>query len=233
MVARSKPYGGIATISVKRSNDLVYQSLRKAISSGTLPPGRRLIEMQLADQLGVSRAPLREAVRVLEREGLITRLPRRGMIVAVLTRTDIAETYGLRTALECWAVRIACERITPVSLRKLENQVKAIETSSSAGNLGLLRDEDVLFHKTICELSGNRRLMDVWLSNLAQIQLLSAQSLDAMHSDLDLVPRRHQLIADAIAARDADLAETRVREHILTAAGRILEAMPDQPRVRE
>ena len=106
-----------------RAHREVYEALRRAITSGDLVPGQRLVEATLANQLGVSRAPLREAIGVLERDGLISRLPRRGMVVSVLSRRDVVEIYGLRTALETWAIARACEEASAEEVAGLESIV--------------------------------------------------------------------------------------------------------------
>lgn len=93
-------YGGILAIPTRTTNDLVYERLKEAIVTGALPPGHRIIEERIVARLGVSRAPLREAMRLLAHEGLIQRTPRRGAYVAVLFREDAVELYEFRMALK-------------------------------------------------------------------------------------------------------------------------------------
>jgi DNA-binding GntR family transcriptional regulator len=123
-------FADLPTLTVEALNERVCQTLRDAIVTGKLAPGQRLVEEALAERLGVSRAPIREALAALQREGLVTCLPSRGVMVTVLTRRDVREIYGLRTALECWAVREACRIATPEQLETLAPLVAYMERSS-------------------------------------------------------------------------------------------------------
>lgn len=218
-------YGGLQSVTVETSTEVVYTNLHDAITSGALVPGQRLIEARLAERMGVSRAPLREAMQKLAGEGLLENLPRRGVVVAILRRADAAEIYGLRTALECWAAREACRRATESELGSLTALIHEMETSSDASNVELLSGEDVTFHRRICEIAGNRRLLRAWTANLSQIRLLSRQVLGTLYADLHQVPQRHERIITAVSERQPDAAERLVREHIESVAARVLEAM--------
>src|SRR5690606_27892766 len=131
------PYQHIPALEVDILNDRVYEVLRNAIMSGALAQGERLVETQLSEKLGVSRGPLREAIRRLEHDGLVTSIPRRGVTVTVLSRNDVEEIYGLRTALECGAIRIACTKATASDLQELETLVNQMKLAS-------VEDEKVL-----------------------------------------------------------------------------------------
>jgi DNA-binding GntR family transcriptional regulator len=222
-----KDYPDLAAIAPETSADLVYASLRAAITNGTLVPGQRLVETRLAEQLGVSRAPLREAIRVLTTEGLLTNVPRRGVTVALMRRGDVAEIYGLRVALESWAAREACRLATESDLEALASLVAEMERSSEVADIDRLSGSDVTFHRRICEIAGNHRLLRVWTGNLGQIRLLSRQVIGTLYADLHQVPRRHEQILEALRQRSPDLAETLVREHIESVAARISARMAD------
>lgn len=226
MQAAAEDYNSLQTLTVERSNDLAYERLRDAITSGALEPGRRLVESRLAARLGVSRAPVREAIRVLEREGLVRSVPRRGVTVTVLSKDDVREIYGLRAALECAAVRDAARNATPELLARLTTLVEAMHRGSRANDLELLAAEDVAFHSAICEFAGNARLHRVWSGIHAQIRLLSRQVIGTLYSDLTPIPHRHELILDAIRAGDMDVAERTIREHVSSVADRIVAAFP-------
>lgn len=185
-------------------------------------PGQRLIEARLADTLGVSRAPLREAIKLLEFEGLITRLPRRGIIVSVLSHKDVEEIYELRLALESWAIREVCYHLQPADLRAFDAIIEEMASAAAAGDIEGLSKDDVAFHRTLCHLAGNERLLRVWHSNLGQLRLLSNQSTEAMKPNLTDLVSRHQAIRDAIAFGDVDAAQRVLREHIESAAERTL-----------
>lgn len=218
-------YAGLQSVTVETSTELVYTNLHHAITSGALVPGQRLIEARLAERMGVSRAPLREAMQRLGTEGLLENLPRRGVVVAILRRADAAEIYGLRIALESWAAREACRLATESDLEGLTALIHEMETSSNASNVELLSGEDVTFHRRLCEISANTRLLRAWTANLSQIRLLSRQVLGTLYADLHQVPQRHERIITAVSERQPDAAERLVREHIESVAARVLEAM--------
>jgi DNA-binding GntR family transcriptional regulator len=227
MVNSPDDYPGVPAVALETSADLVYASLRRAITDGTLVPGQRLIEARLAERLGVSRAPLREAMRVLASEGLVNNVPRRGVIVAILRKADAAEIYGLRIALETWAAREACRLASEADLAALRALVAEMEQSSEANDLEVLSGNDVIFHRRICEIAANHRLLRVWTGIHSQIRLLSRQVIGTLYADLHAVPKRHELIVEAIAERNPVLVETLVREHIESVAARILAQMTE------
>jgi DNA-binding GntR family transcriptional regulator len=227
MSADAAPYAGLPTLAVEALNERVCQVLRDAIVTGALPPGQRLVEARLAEHLGVSRAPIREALRVLQREGLVTSLPARGVVVTVLTKRDVREIYGLRTALECWAVREACVKASPTQIKQIATLIEEMDQASLRNDADLLAAEDVRFHSLIFEISGNNRLLQVSSTILSQIRLLSTQVVHTLYTDLRLIPDRHHIILDAIRSGDADTAERCVRDHITSVADLIVAAFPD------
>jgi DNA-binding GntR family transcriptional regulator len=220
-------YPGVPAVTLETSADLVYANLRRAITNGTLMPGQRLVEARLAERLGVSRAPLREAMRVLASEGLVSNVPRRGVMVAILRKSDAAEIYGLRIALETWAAREACRLASEADVAALRTLLAEMERSSEANDVEVLSGTDVIFHRRICEIAGNHRLLRVWTGILSQIRLLSRQVIVTLYADLHDVPKRHELIVEAIAQRNPVLVETLVREHIESVAARILAQMTE------
>lgn len=205
-----------------RVNREVYEALRRAITSGELSPGQRLVEETLANQLGVSRAPLREAIGSLERDGLISRLPRRGIVVSVLSRRDVIEIYDLRKALETWAIAKACEEASAEEVAGLDSIVDDMRHAVDAGDMKRVADRDVAFHRALCTLSHNERLVAAWNSNYSQIQILSNQSSAERKLYVRQFPSRHRLIVRAIARRNGDAARQVIYEHIQSAARRTL-----------
>ena len=161
-------YDTLHVLTVGRSNDLVYDRLRAAIISGELQPGQRLVEARLGERLGLSRAPVRDAMRLLERDGLVQSLPRRGAVVVTLNRHDVREIYGLRAALECAAIRDVTINATPEFLAQLEVLIEAMQRESHASDVALLSGDDVAFHSAICKFPGNARLFSAWTGIHAQ-----------------------------------------------------------------
>lgn len=112
--------------------DVVFNTLRTSILTGELKPGERLMEIHLADKLGVSRTPIREAIRKLELEGLVTMIPRRGAEVAQITEKNLRDVLEVRRALDALAVELACERITEDELAELKKRVRTSNWKQSA-----------------------------------------------------------------------------------------------------
>jgi len=138
--------------------DVVFNTLRQAILKGELKPGERLLEIALAERLGVSRTPVREAMRKLEQEGLVVMIPRRGAQVASITEKDLNDVLEVRIALENVAIEKACKLITEEELGRLWVAAKEFEKTKAEGNLVRLAEADVAFHEIIYQASDNKRL---------------------------------------------------------------------------
>ena len=129
--------------------DVVFNTLRQAILRGELQPGKRLMEIQLAQRLGVSRTPVREAIRKLELEGLVLMIPRRGAEVAEITRQDLEDVLEVRAALEELAVKDACEHITDEQLQDLKKAANEFKRSLEGTDLVACAEADIHFHEII------------------------------------------------------------------------------------
>src|SRR4051794_15922744 len=128
-----------------------YDVLRAAILSGRLGPGARLVEADIARQMAISRSPVREAVRKLEREGMVEYKPRRGTVVVGLSRADVADAYQLRAHLEGYGARLAATRATDAQLSELAMFIERMRDCAVAGDLAALVAADVEFHRSLCE----------------------------------------------------------------------------------
>lgn len=221
------PHEALLTITVEALAERVSKGLRDAIVNGALRPGERLVEERIAAQMGVSRAPVREALLILEREGLITSLPRRGVTVAVLTQQDVQEIYGFRSALECQAGRGACRKITADDVEELLALTGGMRQSDVASDRQKLAAEDFAFHQRIFEISGNGRLLKAWLGIMSQVRLLQRHVLAAYGVDVGEMARRHEAIVDALRSGDPDTAERCLRDHIEKTAHEVFELFPD------
>ena len=131
--------------------DVVFETLRAAILKGDLKPGERLMEIQLAEKLGVSRTPIREAIRMLEQEGLAVTMPRKGAEVARMTLKDMENVLEIRASLDELAARLACDRITDGQLARLREVKDAFTESTATGDVRHLAEADVRFHDIIYE----------------------------------------------------------------------------------
>ncbi len=147
--------------------DVVFQTLRQAILYGELKPGERLMEIHLAERLGVSRTPIREAIRKLELEGLVEMIPRRGAVVASITEKDLKDVLEVRRTLELLACDVACERITPELLEELKEAKEEFGYLKETEDVNRLADADVRFHEIIYMATGNDRLISI-LNNLRE-----------------------------------------------------------------
>ena len=147
--------------------DVVYNTLREAILKGELKPGERLMELQLASKLGVSRTPIREAIRMLELEGLAVTIPRKGAEVAKMTVKDMEDVLEVREALDELAAKIACNKITEEQLQTLSKVKDAFEESTKTTDIKQIAMYDEKFHDVIYESTGNVRLVNL-LNNLRE-----------------------------------------------------------------
>ena len=147
--------------------DVVFNTLRQAILRGELKPGERLMEIQLANKLGVSRTPIREAIRKLELEGLVLMIPRRGAEVAEITEKSLRDVLEVRGALEELAVKLACQKITDEQIQELRAAEKEFEQALNSGDVTVYAEADVKFHDIIYRATDNQRLIQL-LFNLRE-----------------------------------------------------------------
>ena len=147
--------------------DVVFQTLRQAILRGELKPGERLMEIQLANKLGVSRTPIREAIRKLELEGLVLMIPRKGAEVAEITEKNLRDVLEVRCALEELAVQLACDRIDKQGIRDLQQAAKNFESVLDSADITKIAEADVAFHDIIYMATDNKRLIQL-LNNLRE-----------------------------------------------------------------
>ena len=193
--------------------DVVFNTLREAILKGDLEPGERLMEIALANRLGVSRTPIREAIRKLELEGLVVMIPRRGAQVASITKKDLQDVLEVRSSLEVLATELACERINAEQLDALKGALNRFEEVLGSGDVSLIARADVDFHDVIFSSTGNARLVQI-LNNLReQMYRYRLEYLKDFSSHARLLEEHRQLM-EAIAARDQKNAAMIIKAHI-------------------
>ncbi|GFN21747.1 GntR family transcriptional regulator [Thermanaeromonas sp. C210] len=208
----------------KPLREIVFETLREAILSGQLKAGERLMEVQLAEEMGVSRTPVREAIRKLELEGLVVMVPRKGAYVAGISTKDITEVFEIRSALESLAAALACERITEEELEELERLLVQVAECAEKNDLETLIQVDTRFHNVLYRASRNERLAQI-INNLGdQIQRFRTTSL-ATPGRMKEALEEHKALVEAITARDVELAQRLAQEHIENAENRLMEAM--------
>jgi DNA-binding GntR family transcriptional regulator len=190
---------------------IVLRTLREAIVEGRLAPGEAVVEAQLSKQLGVSRAPLREALRSLENEGLVVSEPWHGAIVAPLTERGVNELQAFRRLLEVCAAELVLER-EDADIASLDAIVAEMERCAEASDIDCMNRADVQFHTRIVEMSGNHLLLDVWKSYVSPIRRALALR-NRENSDLESIVMMHRTLVAAFAARDVEAVKECYRTH--------------------
>ena len=213
----------------KPLRDVVFETLRDAIIKQVLKPGERLMEIQLADEMGVSRTPVREAIRKLELEGLVVMVPRKGAYVAGVSMKDIHEVYEVRAALEMLAVSLAAERITDEELDALERQVlreSEAEANADEHSLDNIIYIDSSFHDIIYQAAHNQRLVQFVNILQEQLQRFRAASLTRPGRSKTAL-EEHKQIVEALAERNGELAAKLAKEHIDNAESAMISGMEE------
>lgn len=208
----------------------VYAAIVARIHRGELRPGDRVSEADVADRLGISRAPVREAMSQLAHEGLIVRKPRSGSFIAELSQTDLEDIREARLLLECHAARRACLRITSEDAAELRALITAMATTAAdpdPDRWTATASLNAQFHQTVTRIAGNRVLERLWrgLDPLAWL-LAPASEPNWDHSPLDLVAR-HEMLLKALLSGDPDRAEAAFAAHIKNAAQRTAGLVPE------
>lgn len=209
--------------------DVVFRTLRQAILRGELKPGERLMEIRLANQLGVSRTPIREAIRMLELDGLVIMVPRKGAQVAQITEKDLNDVLEVRLGLEELAVKLACERITEEELRSLYQASRSFEKliEPETDDLQKLAQADVDFHDVIYQATNNERLIQL-LNNLReQMYRYRIEYLKDVKSRRSLV-EEHDALYERVKKRDLAGAQKMIREHIERQQESIMQTVHQQ-----
>ncbi|WP_213975042.1 GntR family transcriptional regulator [Tepidanaerobacter acetatoxydans] len=209
----SNRFSTIKLDNYKPLRDLVFAAMREAILSGKLKPGERLMEVQLAEEMGVSRTPVREAIRKLELEGLVVMVPRKGAYVAGLTLKDVAEVFEIRSSLEGLAAALAADRITDEEVEALDNILKEISEAVAKGDIDKVIKKDGEFHQILFSASRNSRLAQMINNLKEQIDRFRVQSF-SNPVRLKSVLSEHKEILDAIKQGDIENAEKLAKEHI-------------------
>jgi DNA-binding GntR family transcriptional regulator len=203
------------TISPPSLVELVAARLRTLVVSGTLQPGEHLVEERLTERFGISRPPLREALRLLQQEGLITRLPRRGVVVTPLTAEDVREIYSLRSALEHLAIELGVPVVDPARLEVLRSALAALDRAANQRDREALLDANLRFHQALCALPNHRRLLQAYQSLTLQLRLCMAMNIrfrEQLFGDFRENVARHRELFQLIEAGD--------RAAVLDALGR-------------
>lgn len=204
----------LSEIQIERRmlRDQVKSYLTGAILSGIYKPGERLVETRIAQQLGVSQAPVREAIRELELLGLLKSEPFRGASVRQLSTDELLEIYPVRAALEGVAARAAATRLTEDDFVHLAELLGKMLAAAATTDQRGFAEYNVAFHRVIVEASGNRTLINLWNT----LQLSTWTLFSVMHSGHDIMElaTRHRVVLEALRARDPLRAEQAIHSHL-------------------
>ena len=219
----------IGAIARGSAGERAYAILRESIVSAEVEPGRRLSENELADQLGISRTPVREALARLREDRLVAIVPQLGSFVTLISPGAIADAAFVREALECGAVRLTSERIGKTGLEDLHANIAAQERAENDGDAGAFDVLDEAFHRTLCEQSGHdiawslSRRANGHLDRIRRLSLPEAGYMAQMLSE-------HRSVVAAVADGDPDRAESELRHHlrmVLSSVPQIRAAHPE------
>ena len=193
--------------------DVVFNTLRQAILKGELKPGERLMEIQLADRLGVSRTPIREAIRKLELEGLVLMIPRKGAEVAQISEKSLRDVLEVRRSLEELAIELACQRMDEEQVGELERAQEAFREAIKEGNTMRIAELDENFHHVIFTGTGNDKLMQL-LNNLREQMYRYRVEYIKDAGKHQILVVEHERILKAVKEHHIGEAKAAIREHI-------------------
>ena len=193
--------------------DVVFNTLRQEILTGKLKPGERLMEIHLADKLGVSRTPIRESIRKLELEGLVIMIPRRGAEVAQITLKSLEDVMEVRRALDVLAIELACERMDEEAMSSLFHAYENFAVAVKTRDTRKIAAADVAFHDIIVQSTGNARLIQL-VSNLSEQMYRYRFEYLKDATSHEMLQREHKEMYESIMRKDKVSAAGVVRKHI-------------------
>ncbi|TDD67420.1 GntR family transcriptional regulator [Jiangella aurantiaca] len=205
---------GLRRVPSLSRREHVAEILREAITSGRLKPGDRLVELDLAAELGTSRAPIREALRQLEQEGLVASYPYRGSEVLGVSQDEVEQVLvPIRITLERFAFDKALDKLTDDDLAELQRLVDDMLVAASAGEAERLADLDIRFHELVITRSEQRHCLQMWKTIQPRVRAYFRRDAPA-HADTADVARQHQELLDVIRGGDRDAVLDAVERHI-------------------
>ncbi len=207
--------------------DVVFNTLRQAILRGELEPGERLMEIALAQKLGVSRTPIREAIRKLELEGLVVMVPRKGAEVADITEKDLRDVLEVRTALEALSIELAIKNMTDEDFEALRMANEDFRDLADGNELMKLAEADVAFHEIIYIATNNNRLIQI-INNLREQMYRYRLEYIKDASARPRLVKEHQEIIDAMMDGDVERAKEVITRHVENQEQNILRTIKEK-----
>lgn len=202
-------------------SDQVWEELRKQIVHGERQPGDRLVELEIAAQLGVSQGTVREALQRLESEGLVERQSRTATYVTDFSIAEMYELSLVRTQVEGFTFARAAAHITDEQCNELQELVEQLRLAARRKDLVALEKIDMQFHQRVCELAGSRILLRIWLPLFTQLQRFIAQAHHRYFPEMGEIADGHQPLVDALRTRDPQQAAAALKEHVMVSWARI------------
>lgn len=190
----------------------ILETIRDAIMTGALKPGEKVAEPDLAERFGISRTPIREAFRQLESEGYLTVIPRKGAVVTSFSPRDVEEFYAIKSILEGYAARRACEKLTEKELDRLRSVNEKLRHLADDGDIRHFFRVHSDFHELFLKAADNEKLSDLVTNLVRKFQRLRFASL-SLPGRMHVSVQEHDKIIEAFKRRDADLAESLVRKN--------------------
>lgn len=207
--------------------DVVFKTLRQAILKGDMEPGERLMEITLANKLGVSRTPIREAIRKLELEGLVHMVPRKGAVVASISEKDMRDVLEVRVTLEELVVKLAIQNMEESDIDLLKRTARNFESAVIARDIVDIVEADVMFHDVIYNKTNNGRLIQIINNLREQMYRYRLEYVKDARTHSILISEHQDIIA-ALEKRDVDEAKNAVRQHIVNQEKGIVRAIKDR-----
>ena len=214
---RKKPIERHQTLREK-----ILETIRDAILRGSLKPGERVSEPELAERFGISRTPIREAFRQLESEGYLQVIPRKGAVVASLSARDVEEFYAIKIILEGFAARMAAEKMSMRDIEKLEainDKLKKLADEEDVKNFFKIHDE---FHEVFIKAAGNEKLLELINQLIMRFKRLRLASL-SQPGRMNVSVQEHEQLIEAFKRHDGKTADSLVR-HTATLGAKALIA---------
>lgn len=213
----------ISPVKTRTLSDEVADRLREAVRSGALPPGTRLVEQEMAERLGVSRVPVREAIQTLVDEGLVRKSPHRGAYVYLPSRKEIDEISSLRVVLECFVVERAIQNWNAAHEAQLRHIIADMHSAVLAGDYQRVYEQDYAFHRTLWEIADHSILLEIVASLRARISRFVFEATRALPPNMaDHHVATHFALIDTLHSGNVAAAKEEITRHVLGAKERIL-----------
>ncbi len=213
-------------VESKPIREIAYETLKHAIITGDIPAGSRIVETEYADRMHISRTPLREALRKLERDGLVEYILRRGVIVRAFTINDVEEIYTIRNALEMLTLPAIIEKATPEDIADLRDRLEEMDKFDKTNNIAELSPRARAFHWQLTHISGLTRILraiegqDEYITRFSALSIAKENRRSAAHQE-------HYRLVDYIEAKDLESFESLMRKHIERSKANCLAALEE------